>query len=145
MQRMISPAITHSLSPSLSLSRYPTRSVGFSARISHSLPCGCCVVYPWFVLQFVDAVQLAARPYVPSAQSCLYTISIYHVATAYPGFEPRPGQLSWPKTRLAFLGYLLLLFLFFLCSAFSIQQKLRALLWEPPVGSTWLELLLLAL
>lgn len=86
----------------------------------------------------MDAVQLAARPYVPSAQSCLYTISIYHVATAYPGFEPRPGQLSWPKTRLAFLGFLLLLFLF-LFFVFCLQHTTK--IASPFMGaSSWLDL-----
>lgn len=93
------------------------------------------------MLQFVDAVQLAARPYVPSAQSCLYTMSIYHVATAYPGFEPRPGQLSWPKTRLAFLGFLLLLFLFFF--VFCLQHTTK--IASPFMGaSSWLDLALVA-
>lgn len=86
----------------------------------------------------MDAVQLAARPYVPSAQSCLYTISIYHVATAYPGFEPRPGQLSWPKTRLAFLGFLLLLFLFYFF-VFCLQHTTK--IASPFMGaSSWLDL-----
>jgi len=109
MQHTISPA--NSLSLSLSLSLSPS-----SLSLFGALPLSFYIAF----IHAVDAVfpliyaailwMLFSWSYVPN---CMYLYTIYHITTAYPGFEPRPGQVSWPKTRLAFLSFISFYFISF--------------------------------